>query len=124
MLDLADCDLPWFKDLDPIWCTNPAFAARTHSSKPDVDHAGELYVLVHSSGGAGPSMKSRNAANAQHSSHKTWAPPSTHGPLPSTQAAMFSAQSPLPDDPFLPDPTHSSSAQHSPHSIPPYGPFD
>ncbi|KAG1719422.1 uncharacterized protein EDB91DRAFT_1257684 [Suillus paluster] len=94
MLDSADCDLPWFKDLNPIWCTNPAFAAKTHSSKPGVDHAGELYALMHSTGGTGPSTKSRNPANAQHSSSIHVLPPSTHAATMS--AASTSAYAPLP----------------------------
>ncbi|KAG1740570.1 hypothetical protein EDD22DRAFT_851814 [Suillus occidentalis] len=36
----------WFADLDFIWHSNPAFAVASHSSRPGVDHAGQMYVLA------------------------------------------------------------------------------
>ncbi|KAG1810325.1 uncharacterized protein HD556DRAFT_1436066 [Suillus plorans] len=53
LLDAALLELPWYKDLDTIWHSNPSMAATTHLSKPGVDHAGALYSLVQSNSGAG-----------------------------------------------------------------------
>jgi len=43
-------------ELDAIWHSNPSMAAKVHSSRPGVDHAGNFYSLVQPHGGAGPSM--------------------------------------------------------------------
>ncbi|KAG2112049.1 uncharacterized protein F5147DRAFT_651151 [Suillus discolor] len=56
LLERVLADLPWYSDLDSIWHSNPSIAAKTHSFKPGVDHAGTLYSLVQSRGGACPSM--------------------------------------------------------------------
>ncbi|KAG2365353.1 hypothetical protein BDR07DRAFT_1374416 [Suillus spraguei] len=32
----------WYADLDEIWHSNPAFAVTSHSSRPGVDHAGQI----------------------------------------------------------------------------------
>ncbi|KAG2740677.1 hypothetical protein P692DRAFT_20881278 [Suillus brevipes Sb2] len=45
-------DLPWYLDLNSIWHSNPFMAAKTHSSKPGVDHADALYSHVQSHGRA------------------------------------------------------------------------
>ncbi|KIK33479.1 hypothetical protein CY34DRAFT_64531, partial [Suillus luteus UH-Slu-Lm8-n1] len=39
-------EFPWYKELDAIWHSNPSFAAKTTSSKPGVDHTGDMYGLV------------------------------------------------------------------------------
>jgi hypothetical protein len=41
-------------ELDVIWHANPSMAAKMHSSKPGVDHAGSLFSLVQLHDGAGP----------------------------------------------------------------------
>ncbi|KAG2047484.1 hypothetical protein BDR06DRAFT_1030843 [Suillus hirtellus] len=55
LLDAALLELPWYKDLDTIWHSNPSMAMTTHSSKPGVDHTSALYSLVQSNSGAGSS---------------------------------------------------------------------
>ncbi|KAG2068816.1 hypothetical protein BDR04DRAFT_1157484 [Suillus decipiens] len=42
LLDAALLELPWYTELDAIWHSNPSMAARTHSSKPGIDHASAL----------------------------------------------------------------------------------
>ncbi|KAG1900548.1 uncharacterized protein F5891DRAFT_980143 [Suillus fuscotomentosus] len=42
LLDTALLELPWYKDLDTIWHSNPLMAMTTHSSKPGIDHATPL----------------------------------------------------------------------------------
>ncbi|KAG2742980.1 hypothetical protein P692DRAFT_20879120 [Suillus brevipes Sb2] len=39
-------DFPWYEDLDEIWRDNPAYAAKTFSSAPGTDRAGDLQALV------------------------------------------------------------------------------
>ncbi|KAG1775878.1 hypothetical protein EV702DRAFT_1233268 [Suillus placidus] len=39
-------DFPWYDDLDEIWRDNPAYAAKTFSSAPGTDHAGDLKALT------------------------------------------------------------------------------
>ncbi|KAG2051964.1 hypothetical protein BDR06DRAFT_1022317 [Suillus hirtellus] len=62
---------PWYKELDAIWHSNPSFAAKTTSSKPGVDHAGDMYMLVCPRGRAGPSAHAhtRGATRVQPPSH-------------------------------------------------------
>ncbi|KAG2355790.1 hypothetical protein BDR07DRAFT_1492762 [Suillus spraguei] len=36
----------WFADLDAIWHSNPSFVVTSHSSRPGVDHAAQMYSLV------------------------------------------------------------------------------
>ncbi|KAG2040855.1 hypothetical protein BDR03DRAFT_979718 [Suillus americanus] len=36
----------WFADLDGIWHLNPAFAVTSHSSRPGVDHAGQIMAAA------------------------------------------------------------------------------
>ncbi|KAG2339089.1 hypothetical protein BDR05DRAFT_1003631 [Suillus weaverae] len=57
LLDAALLELPWYMELDAIWHSNPSMAAKTHSSRPDVNHAGTLYSLVRPHAGAGPPMQ-------------------------------------------------------------------
>ncbi|KAG1728469.1 hypothetical protein EDD22DRAFT_1015896 [Suillus occidentalis] len=54
LLDAALIELPWYTELDAIWHANPSMAAKTHSSKPGVNHAGTLFSLVKLHDGAGP----------------------------------------------------------------------
>ncbi|KAG1833335.1 hypothetical protein EV424DRAFT_1311432, partial [Suillus variegatus] len=39
-------EFPWYDDLRKIWGSNPSFAAKTTSSKPGTDHAGDLFALT------------------------------------------------------------------------------
>ncbi|KAG1730361.1 hypothetical protein EDD22DRAFT_960737 [Suillus occidentalis] len=71
---------PWYKELDAIWHSNPSFAAKTTSSKPGVDHTGDMYGLMRPYGRAGPSAHTRGAARAQPSPHIT---PLSHQPTDS-----------------------------------------
>ncbi|KAG1804662.1 uncharacterized protein BJ212DRAFT_1304213 [Suillus subaureus] len=62
-------ELLWYMELDAIWHANPSIAAKTHSSKPSVDHAATLYSLVKPHG-AGPLIGAHNTP-----------PPTTHPPV-------------------------------------------
>lgn len=62
-------EFPWYKELNAIWHSNPSFAAKTTSSKPGIDHAGDMYALVRPRGRAGPSAHTRGATRAQPPSH-------------------------------------------------------
>ncbi|KAG2062686.1 hypothetical protein BDR04DRAFT_1213699 [Suillus decipiens] len=64
-------EFPWYKELDAIWHSNPSFAAKTMSSKPGVDHASDMYRLVHPHGRASPFAHTRGAARAQPPPHIT-----------------------------------------------------
>ncbi|KAG2031472.1 hypothetical protein BDR03DRAFT_1016090, partial [Suillus americanus] len=46
LLAKINSEWKWFSDLDAIWHSNPAFAAPTHSSRPGVDHAGQMFSLT------------------------------------------------------------------------------
>ncbi|KAG2049423.1 hypothetical protein BDR06DRAFT_1068518 [Suillus hirtellus] len=39
-------DFLWYEDLDEIWRDNPAYAAKTFSSAPGMDHAGDFKALT------------------------------------------------------------------------------
>ncbi|KAG0693944.1 hypothetical protein DFH29DRAFT_815849, partial [Suillus ampliporus] len=39
-------DFPWYEELDNIWKDNPAYAAKTFSSAPGTDRAGDLKALT------------------------------------------------------------------------------
>ncbi|KAG1876230.1 hypothetical protein F4604DRAFT_1924519 [Suillus subluteus] len=45
-------DFPWYDQLYSIWGSHPSFSAKTSSSKPGVDHAGDLFSLTRPSGGS------------------------------------------------------------------------
>ncbi|KAG1869250.1 hypothetical protein C8R48DRAFT_771407 [Suillus tomentosus] len=45
-------EFPWYNDLYRIWGSNPSFSAKTSSSKPGADHAGDLYALTRLAGGS------------------------------------------------------------------------
>ncbi|KAG1739471.1 uncharacterized protein EDB91DRAFT_1248823 [Suillus paluster] len=65
--DEVTAKLPWYTDLDSIWHSIPSFATKSHSSRPGVDHAGDLYALVQphgSPGRAGPSTNFDGATQA------------------------------------------------------------
>ncbi|KAG1753580.1 uncharacterized protein EDB91DRAFT_1242564 [Suillus paluster] len=67
LLDEVTTELPWYTDLDSIWHSIPSFATKSHSSRPGVDHTGDLYALVQphgSPGRAGPSTNFDGAAQA------------------------------------------------------------
>ncbi|KAG1854233.1 hypothetical protein F4604DRAFT_1686078 [Suillus subluteus] len=60
-------EFPWYDNLYKIWDSNPSFAAKTTSSKPGTDHAGDLFALMHPAGGSAHpplqcNMSSTNAA--------------------------------------------------------------
>ncbi|KAG0704744.1 hypothetical protein DFH29DRAFT_1036978 [Suillus ampliporus] len=68
--------LPWYEQLDAIWHSNPVFATTTHSSKPGVDHAADLYALVHLVyGRAGPPAHFGGATGAQSQLSPAMLPP-------------------------------------------------
>ncbi|KAG1767936.1 hypothetical protein EDD22DRAFT_949745 [Suillus occidentalis] len=54
LLDAALIELPWHTELDAIWHINLSMAAKTHSSKPGVNHADTFFSLVKLRNGAGP----------------------------------------------------------------------
>lgn len=62
-VDAALLELPWYTELDAIWHSNPSMAAKTHSSRPGIDHAGALYSLVGPHAGAGPPMQLDTSAS-------------------------------------------------------------
>ncbi|KAG1809036.1 hypothetical protein EV424DRAFT_1543181 [Suillus variegatus] len=45
-------EFPWYNDLYRIWGSNPSFSAKTSSSKPGADHAGDLFALTRPAGGS------------------------------------------------------------------------
>ncbi|KAG1748481.1 uncharacterized protein EDB91DRAFT_1245178 [Suillus paluster] len=59
LLDSVLVELPWYMELDAIWHANPSMAAKTHSSKPGIDHAAALYSLIQLHG-AGPLIGAHN----------------------------------------------------------------
>ncbi|KAG1729178.1 uncharacterized protein EDB91DRAFT_1253098 [Suillus paluster] len=101
LLDEVTAELPWYTDLNSIWHSIPSFATKSHSFRPGVDHAGDLYALVQLHGGpgrAGPSTNFDGAAQAgaplqlppyAQPSHSTFSPqlqppishPIAHSPL-------------------------------------------
>ncbi|KAG1778502.1 hypothetical protein EV702DRAFT_1267677 [Suillus placidus] len=54
----------WFVDLDAIWHSNPAFAVTSHSSRPGVDHAGQMYSLAQPLRGTAAGGTSRHVQGA------------------------------------------------------------
>ncbi|KAG1908400.1 uncharacterized protein F5891DRAFT_1179919 [Suillus fuscotomentosus] len=69
LLDAALLELPWYKDLDTIWHSNPSMAATTHLSKLGVDHTSTLYSLVQSNSGAGSSTYFGATQQSSHPSN-------------------------------------------------------
>ncbi|KAG2366751.1 hypothetical protein BDR07DRAFT_1479753 [Suillus spraguei] len=110
LLDAALLELPWYMELDAIWHSNPSMAAKVHSSRPGINHAGAFYSLVRPHGGAGPLMY---YGPSQHSSHTPNVPdpPSAyqHGPHLLQDENMFAGG-------MYPPATHDYS-QHS--ALPP-----
>ncbi|KAG1819091.1 uncharacterized protein BJ212DRAFT_1479206 [Suillus subaureus] len=53
-------DFPWYNDLYGIWGSNPSFSAKTSSSKPGADHAGDLFMPTH------PARSSQPASSHTH----------------------------------------------------------
>ncbi|KIK33754.1 hypothetical protein CY34DRAFT_60753, partial [Suillus luteus UH-Slu-Lm8-n1] len=43
-------EFPWYNQLYTIWGSHPAFATKTLSSKPGVNHTSDLFGLTHPSG--------------------------------------------------------------------------
>ncbi|KAG1719561.1 uncharacterized protein EDB91DRAFT_1089266 [Suillus paluster] len=97
LLEKVHVDLPWYSDLDAIWHSNPSMAAKTHLSKPGLDHAGALYSLIRPHGGAGPSMHFGATVGAG-----------------SSMSFSTPAQSSLP-----PSPAYPPGTQPSPNAYPP-----
>ncbi|KAG1892936.1 uncharacterized protein F5891DRAFT_986316 [Suillus fuscotomentosus] len=91
LLDAALLELPWYKDLDTIWHSNPLMAMTIHSSKPGIDHAGALYSLVQSNSGAGSSTY---FGTTQQSSHPPNVQP-LHPPNLSYPAPLHHALPPV-----------------------------
>ncbi|KAG1769631.1 hypothetical protein EDD22DRAFT_948881 [Suillus occidentalis] len=75
LLDSVLVELPWYTELDAIWHANPSMAAKTHSSKPGIDHAAALYSLVQSHG-AGPLIGAHNPPPP--AAHPPGVPPAAH----------------------------------------------
>ncbi|KAG2352756.1 hypothetical protein BDR07DRAFT_1497713 [Suillus spraguei] len=74
----------FYTELNGIWHLNPSMAAKTHLSKPGVDHAGAFRSLVQLRGGAGPppsfgtspSPSTTSSTNAHDAPPPTIYPPS------------------------------------------------
>ncbi|KAG1792843.1 uncharacterized protein HD556DRAFT_1444237 [Suillus plorans] len=101
---LALSELPWYTELDAIWHSNPSMAAVTHSSKPGVDHAGALYSLVQSRGGAGPPTHFGNTSQ--------WSPHAPTYPSPSSTAPSHYGQAYSPG-PHIPHYTNTIETPHA-----------
>ncbi|KAG2151097.1 uncharacterized protein EDB93DRAFT_1103306 [Suillus bovinus] len=46
LLEQVILEFPWYSALDDIWGHNPAYAPKTFSSTPRVNHAGDMIVLM------------------------------------------------------------------------------
>ncbi|KAG2037725.1 hypothetical protein BDR03DRAFT_1049496 [Suillus americanus] len=98
----------WFADLDGIWHSNPAFAVTSHSSRPGVDHAGQMYSLVQpscSTAAAHVRPQASGIANAQSTYVYSCPPHHNNPPVIPTAPAL---RNDPPIDPHL--------LQHSPAS--------
>ncbi|KAG0707644.1 hypothetical protein DFH29DRAFT_871299 [Suillus ampliporus] len=96
----------WFADLDAIWHSNPAFAVTSHSSRPGVDHAGQMYSLVqppHGTAATGTSRHSRDAARVQPQASCSASTQSFHGDPP-IDPYLLQPSPALPDTPATPTP--------------------
>ncbi|KAG0700030.1 hypothetical protein DFH29DRAFT_876898 [Suillus ampliporus] len=96
----------WFADLDAIWHSNPAFAVTSHSSRPGVDHAGQMYSLVqppHGTAATGTSRHSRGAARVQPQASCSASAQSFHGDPP-IDPYLLQPSPALPDTPATPTP--------------------
>ncbi|KAG2089449.1 uncharacterized protein F5147DRAFT_780618 [Suillus discolor] len=109
LLDEVNAELPWYTDLDSMWHSIPSFAIKSHSSRPGVDHAGNLYALVQPHGDpgrAGPSMNFEGAAQPSHSASS----PQSQPHLPSHSASSTQLQ---PHSTFSPQPQPSNGSYNN-----------
>ncbi|KAG1800091.1 hypothetical protein EV424DRAFT_1545814 [Suillus variegatus] len=111
IVDAALSELPWYTELDAIWHSNPSMAAVTHSSKLGVDHAGALYSLVQSRGGAGP--PTHFGTTSQWSPH-TPTYPSPSGTAPSHYGQAYSPGPHIPHHANTLEMPHAGSSQFAP----------
>ncbi|KAG2131039.1 hypothetical protein DEU56DRAFT_914570 [Suillus clintonianus] len=74
-------EFPWYNDLYRIWGSNPSFSAKRSSSKPGIDHAGDLFALT---------CSARSSQNSVH------APPQTNISAPDTSSPQFDYVAPPP----------------------------
>ncbi|KAG2091706.1 hypothetical protein BD769DRAFT_1679291 [Suillus cothurnatus] len=126
LLDAVLLELPWYMELDAIWHSNPSMAAKVHSSRPGVDHAGNFYSLVQPHGGAGPSMyygqwPSQTSDVSNPSAPHTLQDNSFAGSMYPPAAAH---RPPLPSHPPLPSrpPTPPLPSYLPPPPLPPHSP--
>ncbi|KAG2038478.1 hypothetical protein BDR03DRAFT_1009922 [Suillus americanus] len=112
-----DKEFPWYNQLYTIWGYHPAFAAKTSSSKPGVDHAGDLFGLTCPLGGSiGPTASSSAGLyNIDHtSSAQGGEEDSLHG------SPMWLESMPIPTHPQAGS-AAGSSMGFTPHSTPKMG---
>ncbi|KAG2064024.1 hypothetical protein BDR04DRAFT_1146096 [Suillus decipiens] len=117
LLDAALLELPWYTELDAIWHSNPSMAAKVHSSRPGVDHAGTFYSLVQPHGGVGPSMycgqrPSPTSDISDPSAHQ-------HGPHALQEHSFAGGMYPPAAAHHPPIPSHPSSPPIPSHPLPP-----
>ncbi|KAG0693912.1 hypothetical protein DFH29DRAFT_1006822 [Suillus ampliporus] len=121
LLEVVCADLPWYQDLNAIWHGNPAMVAKTHSSKPGVDHAAAFYSLVQPHGRAGPSSAhlppSPYPAPSVHPPPNAYPAPSAHLP-PSPYPAPGAHLPPSPYPAPAPSPYPAPSAHMPPNPYP------
>ena len=126
-VEQVHAELPWYSDLNAIWHSNPSFAAKTHSSKPGVDHAANLYALVRPARGGAGSSTYRGAADVQppHSAYLDSAAQPPHNAYPtSTQpphgayptSAMQPPRSVYPTSTQSPQGASPAGTMQPPHS--------
>ncbi|KAG2029432.1 hypothetical protein BDR03DRAFT_1018407 [Suillus americanus] len=112
-----DKEFPWYNQLYTIWGSHPAFAAKTSSLKPGVDHAGDLFSLTRPLGGSiGPTTSS--SAGLYNIDHTSSAQGSEEDSLHGSPMRLESM--PIPTRPQASSATGSSTG-FAPHSAPEMG---
>ncbi|KAG1884307.1 hypothetical protein F4604DRAFT_1919454 [Suillus subluteus] len=108
-------EFPWYNDLYRIWGSNPSFSAKTSSSKPGADHAGDLFTLTRPAGG------SQNPPSGAHPRLNISIPNSAAGSSDSPQFINYPRPPPSIGGSSTDSPVQTAYAS-LPRSAPPTGP--